>query len=414
MPTPTRKTVLTVAAITVVALLAVGYAWMTPSPQPSTQAPPGSHRFAAIRPSAPQQDQNAAVLRYYRSWKTAFVRQACTPGMYQIYSPDAAYPYIAEAQGYGLVITASIAELDPEAKTIFDGLLAYVLSHPSRINSDLAAAEQDETCTDRGGGNSATDGDMDIAYGLLLADRLWGSADRYNYRELAVRRIQALKASVVNPGSKLMQLGDWVTPADRPLFDISRTSDWNLQYFRAFETATGDPGWSTIRAAHQQAITRLQTTYSPATGLLPDFVRWTGNGVQPVRGKVLETSHDGDYHFNACRTPWRIGLDAVTSGSPASLQATQKINAWFKKVTGGDPTKVRSGYRLNGTAYGDGNDNAFWAPLAVAAMTDPASQQWLDALWTRLAAAPGDPQEYFGVSVQLQVMLAVSGNVPAL
>ena len=69
-------------------------------------------------------------------------------------------------------------------------------------------------------------------------------ADGYNYRELAVRRIQALKASVVTPRSQLTQLGDSVTPADRDLFDISRTSDWNLQYFRASETATGDPGWT--------------------------------------------------------------------------------------------------------------------------------------------------------------------------
>ena len=53
---------------------------------------------------------------------------------------------------------------------------------------------------------------------------------------------------------------------------------------------------------------------------------------------------------------------------------------------------------------------AFTAPFVVTAMTDPGSQAWLDALWTRLAATPISPSLYYGGSVQLQSMIVASGN----
>ena len=50
--------------------------------------------------------------------------------------------------------------------------------------------------------------------------------------------------------------------------------------------------------------------------------------------------------------------------------------------------------------------------LAVSAMIEPASgrsnQVWLDALWTRVAAAPA--QGYYNDSIKLATMLVVSGN----
>lgn len=35
----------------------------------------------------------------------------------------------------------------------------------------------------------ATDGDMDISYGLLLANKIWGGNDKINYIDEAVKRI---------------------------------------------------------------------------------------------------------------------------------------------------------------------------------------------------------------------------------
>jgi endo-1,4-beta-D-glucanase Y len=368
------------------------------------------YQFDIIRPAVSRPQMHERLVTFYQDWKAAFVRTGCTRDTYRIFSPDATYPYVAEAQGYGLVIAASMAPFDSQARRLFDGLLSHVLENPSSNNRDLMAAEMDQNCTKPAGGDSATDGDMDIAYALLLADRAWGSTGRYDYRRLALRRIDAIKTSTVNPASNLMLLGDWSRPSQPDLYGVSRTSDWNLQYFRAFEAATGDPAWAAIGRAHRAAIARLQTGFSPRAGLLPDFVQGSGARLRPAAGKVLETGRDGDYGFNACRTPWRLGIDALLSGDAVSTAAARTITRWFRTTTGDDPGKVGSGYTLNGAAFRSEPDSAFWAPLAVAAMTDPGAQRWLDALWSRLAVATVDPRHYFGDTLQLQVMIAVSGN----
>ena len=355
----------------------------------------------ALRPSGDQAMLDRTVIDAYGRWKAAFVRNGC--GSFQVISPDADHPYVAEAQGYGMVITATMAGADPDAKKIFDGLVDYVLAHPSSGNPDLLAAEQNASCKSVNGGDSATDGDLDVAYGLLLADRQWGSTGAHDYRRLAVKRIEAVKASEINAETHLLTLGDWATPDD-PLHRLSRSSDWMIDRFRAFEKATGDPGWATVRTAHQDLIASLQARHG--TGLLPDFVR---DG-RPVKGRALEDRHDGAYYWNALRDPWRIGDDALTSGDARSLAAARKLTTWIKGRTGGDPDRIAAGYELDGTPIGKDPEPAFTAPFAVAAMTEPSSQAWLDALWKTMAATAFDANDYFAASVQLQVMITVSGN----
>ncbi|MFI0989697.1 glycosyl hydrolase family 8 [Streptomyces exfoliatus] len=378
-----------------------------------TAVPFGSHLkpYAAgiLKPTGSQAAIDQKVVDYYNKWKTAFVRQNCGNGWYQIISPDADHPYVAEAQGYGMVVTATMAGADPDAKRIFDGLVKWKIDHPSAINPDLLAAEQDTACRSVNGGDGATDGDMDVAYGLLLADKQWGSTGTYNYKDLALKHIAAIKKDELNPTTKLLKLGDWSSSGDQYYY-ISRTSDWMVDHFRAFRRASGDTTWDAVRTAHQTQISRLQSTYAPGTGLLPDFVVDTNTTPKPAPGQVLEDPNDGAYWWNACRTPWRIADDAVTSGDATSLAAARKLNSWIKTKTGGDPNKIAIGYKLNGTQISSGSEAAFFAPFAVAAMTDPGSQAWLDALWNKMLATPVDTSSYFSASIQLQVMITASGN----
>ncbi|GHG26708.1 glycosyl hydrolase family 8 [Streptomyces zaomyceticus] len=378
-----------------------------------TGVPFGSHLkpYAAgmLKPSGSQAAIDQKVVDYYNRWKSAFVRQNCGNGWYQIISPDADHPYVAEAQGYGMVVTATMAGADPDAKKIFDGLVKWKIDHPSSVNPNLLAAEQDTACRSVNGGDGATDGDMDVAYGLLLADKQWGSTGTYNYKDLALKHIAAIKKDELNPTTKLLKLGDWSSSGDQ-YYWISRTSDWMVDHFRAFRTASGDTTWDAVRTAHQTQISRLQSTYASGTGLLPDFVVDTNTTPKPAPGQVLEDPNDGAYWWNACRTPWRIADDAVTSGDATSLAAARKLNSWIKTKTGGDPNKIAIGYKLNGTQISSGSEAAFFAPFAVAAMTDSGSQAWLDALWNKMLATPIDTSSYFSASIQLQVMITVSGN----
>jgi chitodextrinase len=375
--------------------------------------PFGSHQFpyaaGMLTPSGSQATLDQKVVDYYQAWKSAFVKQNCGNGWYQIISPDADHPYVAEAQGYGMVVTATMAGADPAAKTIFDGLVKYMLAHPSVNNADLLAAEQDTSCKSVNGSDSATDGDMDVAYGLLLADKQWGSAGTYNYKQLAIKHINAIKASELNPNTNLLTFGDWSTSGDET-YNMSRTSDWMVDHFRAFKTATGNSVWDTIRAKHQTVTTSLQANYAASTGLLPDFVINTNSSPKPATGQVLEDPNDGQFWWNACRDPWRIGADAVTSGDSASLASARKLNTWIKSKTGGNANSIATGYKLNGTAIDSSSDAAFFAPFAVTAMTDSGSQAWLDALWNKMLTTPVDTSSYYAASIQLQVMITATHN----
>ncbi|MFD4676431.1 glycosyl hydrolase family 8 [Lentzea sp. NPDC058450] len=369
------------------------------------------YAVGVLRPSGSTSTLDAEVVEYYQKWKAAFVKQNCGNGWYQIISPDAEFPYVGEAQGYGMVITAQMAGADPDAKKIFDGLLKYKLAHPSVNNPDLLASEQDTACRSVNGSDSATDGDMDTAYGLLLADRQWGSTGTYNYRQIALKNINAIKKSLINPSTSLLLMGDWSGPDDSRKYYGSRSSDWMSDHFRAFRAATGDGAWDTIRTKHQDLIAGLQSKYAPSTGLLPDFVQDTNSTVKPAVGKVLEEDeYDGKYWYNACRDPWRIGADAALTGDAKSVAAARKMNSWIKSKTGGDPNKIGVGYQLNGTQIQSGTDAAFLAPFAVAATTDAGGQAWLDALWNKMLTTPVQTDTYFGASIQLQVMITVTGN----
>jgi endo-1,4-beta-D-glucanase Y len=375
--------------------------------------PFGSHLFpyvsGMLKPTGSQSTLDQAVVTVYNKWKSYFVKQNCGNGWYETISPDADHPYVAEGQGYGMVITATMAGADSNAHTIFDGMVKYVLAHPSVNNADLLAAEQDSSCKSVNGSDSATDGDMDVAYALLLADKQWGSAGTYNYKQLAIKHINAIKASEVNPTTHLLKLGDWSSCCDT-LYYTTRPSDHMIDHMRAFRVATGDTAWDTIRSAHQTLITNLQSQYASSTGLLPDFVIDTNTTPKPPSGQVLESTNDGKYYWNSCRTPWRIGTDAVTSGSSASLASVRKMNTWIKSKTGGNPGSITDGYSLSGSSLDSGNDACFYAPFAVAAMTDSGSQAWLDSLWNHMVNRSFGSTEYYNMSVQLQVMIVVSGN----
>lgn len=129
-----------------------------------------------------------------------------------------------------------------------------------------------------------------------------------------------------------------------------------IDHFRAFRTATGDSAWDTIRNAHQTAIANLQSGFASSTGLLPDFVVNTNSSPKPAPGQVLEDPNDGQFWWNACRTPWRIGDDAVTGADSRSLAAARKLNSWIKSKTGGNPDQIALGYKLNGTQISSGSE----------------------------------------------------------
>ena len=387
----------------------------------SALADPPSHPFASshvafprgtLRPTRSVDELDQAIAAFYDVWKGRYVISGCGEGQLRI-KADAAEgkaSTVSEGQGYGMVIVALMAGHDPEAQPVFDQLFHYARKHPSSVDRRLMAWAQSEHCQDILGRDSATDGDLDIAYALLLADVQWGSGGAVNYRQEAERTLEAIVKHTVDPATHLTLLGDWVAP-DGDYAKATRSSDWMVDHFRAFATVSPSDWLPTIDA-HLDLATHMQATYAPTTGLLPDFITDTTDAPKPAPAKFLEAPTDGDFAWNACRTPWRLGVDALVSGDDRSIAAVRKMTAWIRKATGDDPSAVGESYKLDGTVLDPAFSQAFMAPFAVAAMHVPAevpgAQEWVDALWEQMVATP--PEGYYPDSIKLQVMLAMAGH----
>ena len=392
-------------------VLAAGAA-RRPFPQHTTYAP------GTIKPSQHSQENlDKAVLNTYRLWKLSYLKIGCGAGRFHVDpgpdvsgSPSARGIAVSEGQGYGLLIAAFVAGADPDAKRIFDGIYAFFRDHPSIGSPDLMAWKQVEGCMDLvpGGTHSATDGDMDIAYALLLADRQWGSDGAIDYRQEALKVIAALKAKVVNQQTHTLLLGDWVSANDPRYYNGTRSSDFMLDHLRVYAAATGDAEWTRVADASYALIASMQSKYSPKTGLLPDFIQDIDSAPAPVQPNYLESDSDGRYAYNACRAPWRIATDYLLNGDQRALAALKPLNSWVRATTAGKPQNIYAGYQLDGTAAANSFSIAFVAPLGVGATVSADNQEWLNALWDQVAGS--SVQGYYGDSLKLLSMIVMSGN----
>ena len=318
---------------------------------------------------------------------------------------------VSEGQGYGMMTVALMAGHDPDAQTIFDGLWRFAREHRSCNDNRLMLWRIPNRSF---GCSSATDGDLDIAYGLLLAHAQWGSGGAIDYATAARGVIAGLLGSAVGPRSRLPLLGDWVEPdGDRYNQWTVRTSDVMPGHFRAFRRATGDRGWKQVADAPLKVVQTIQEQFSRKTGLLPDFVQpvsASDHAPRPAQPGFLEGEFDGAYNYNAGRDPWRLGMDALLNADATSLRAAARISAWALEKTGGKPHRLRAGYRLDGTPLPNSDyfTTFFAAPLGVAAMTVPSQQRWLNALHD---AVRDVNEDYYEDSVTLLCLLVMSRNV---
>ena len=397
----------------IAALPALGKDELRPFPQHTV------YTKGTIKPTGSQADLDRAVMEFYRVWKTKYLRATDNGQRYVFCNAEKTFPKythsVSEGHGYGMLLAVLMAGADPDAHTDFDGLYRFFRQHPAENNADLMAWRQvsksntgtlTEGADDRG---SATDGDLDIACALLMADAQWGSRGAIDYRKEAVKVIVAIKAAETDTQSHTLTLGSWVD-TDSPHWGGLRPSDFMPTHLKTFAAVSGNPQWTQVASASYALLRDFIATYSPKTGLAPDFVTWKSGAYRPAPSGYLEGHNDGCFSYNACRVPWRVGTDYLLSGDQRALALLQPLNAWILDTTGGDPGKINAGYRLDGKPLGKDDSAAFIGPLAVAAMTDSSRQKWLNALWSDLLRRDPTQEDYFGNTVKLLTMIVISGN----
>lgn len=356
-----------------------------------------------------QATMNASVKSYYDYWKGKYVKNnlASLPGGYYVKgditgSADGFKPLgTSEGQGYGMIITALMAGHDANARTIFDGMFKTARAFKSSVNSSLMGWVVADSKNAQGHFSSATDGDLDIAYSLILANKQWGSSGSVNYLSEAKKMINAIKASNVTTSNRL-NLGDW----DSKSALNSRPSDWMLSHLRAFHSVTGDQTWLNVINSLYTAYSQVSNTYAPSTGLISDFI--VGNPAKPAPEYYLdEFKETNQYFYNASRVPLRIVMDYALYGDTRGKAIADKVTTWIKGKTGNSPSGIKAGYTLSGTALNSYSEAVFTAPLIASGTANKNNQAWVNAGWDTIK---NSKSSYFSDSFNLLNLLFISGN----
>ena len=378
-----------------------------------------TYTTGVIKPTvASQSSMDSTVQTYYNNWKSKYVKTTGGQGSWVDCGKACGNTdniAVSEGHGYGMVISAYMGD-----QATFDSLYSFYRAHLSDNGPNLMAWEQvlkNGKMVDNDGADSATDGDLDIAYGLLLADQQWGSSGSINYKATALNVMHDILSWDVNQTHWNLNAGDWAkgTTSDE---NHTRPSDYMTDHFIAFakyDTAN-TAKWNSVYNEVSSIVNYQMAHGSGTTGIVPDFMVLSGSNFVPVSGTYLETKHDGDFDYNSCRTPWRLSMSYIVNGKTDMLAVEQKTQSWIKSTTGGTPTKIRAGYYIkngtNGKSYVTYDDLPFTAPMAVNAMLGGSGgQAWLNSLWTSITGGDyGTYNDYYGDTLRMQVLIVLSGN----
>ena len=276
-----------------------------------------------------QEEMDDSVRSFYLAWKRHYVIPSTRPGEDYIWfeGTKGSNICVSEGQGYGMVIVALMAGFDPSAQETYDRLYRWYKSHPSTTSAHLMAWTQTKDGISMDGG-AATDGDMDIAYSLLLADAQWGRHSNIPYRQEALAMIHAIRHQEINQVTYTVMEDNTSKPRSRDYYDM-RSSDYMPDHLRAFRDATGDPFWDTVINNNYRVFRYLQNTYSPEVGLIPDFIkniRFSSESLTAAPGQVATAGKKSD--TSNVTGPGTTSLaDSAARTASAKSSAAKSIDA---------------------------------------------------------------------------------------
>jgi endo-1,4-beta-D-glucanase Y len=357
-------------------------------------------------------EMDDSVRSFYFQWKNRYIRKSQCSDAYYVWSENGGknHECVSEGQGYGMIVVALMAGADPSSQTTFDGLLKYYLEHPSKRSRVLMSWAQRSACG-HDEESSASDGDIDIAYSLLLADAQWSSRGNINYALKAKAIITGIMEQEINPITFSVLESNSIEADSRDYFDM-RSSDFIPSEFRSFYKATTDKGWLKTIDSCYRIFSFIQNQYSPDAGLVPDFIQSINKNPRPVKKHYLESKYDGIYNYNASRVPWRIATDYIITGNRRSRLFLEPINHWIRETTAGNPDNISAGYTLEGDDLKSRHFEAlsFISSFAISAMTDARNQEWLNKLWDYMIHFKLKDFDYFDNSIKMLTLIILSHN----
>ncbi|HEX2957833.1 MAG TPA: glycosyl hydrolase family 8 [Chitinispirillaceae bacterium] len=313
--------------------------------------------------------------KWYKSYKASSLLPECNGGIRT--ACENASETKVESMGWATIIAAYMGD-----KTTYDGLMKF-------YNSKLEGSggmSWHVTCTGVRQGGTAADGDLDVAYGAVVASWQWGGS----YTDNAKKLINNCKKLIANCSGTSVIMGG---------YGYGGCNETDMSYhtpafFRCFAEFTNDQAWSKLA---DDSYTLLNNGANKNTGLVPDW--------QSLSGGQASGGRNHSYGFDACRVPWRVALDYLWNGNEKAKTWCTTISNWANKI---GPANIKDGYNLDGSSTGRYHNMSYVGGFAVAAMCN--SQEVADAFGAEVARMNFDNYWYHGFLGNCY-MLAMTGNM---
>jgi endoglucanase len=323
---------------------------------------------------------NELVKSWYDNWKKTRLVE-CNGNLMP--AADSSSMSKVEAQGFAMVAVAYMGDKDA-----FDKLYNFYKSKTGSAGCGLSGWQTN--CGGVSDSGAATDGDIDVASGLVVAHWQWPTA---GYDEKAKTLLTNLRKMLLDCSGK------WTVypgcSGGRPWGGCNETdlSYYSPAFFRYFAKISGDDAWSKL-ADDTQKI--RDAAANGTTGLVPDW--------QSVSGTAGSGSRSGNYGFDAIRAPYKQCLDYLWNGTAEALTWCKKISGW---AYGLGVDKIKDGYQLSGSPSSNNHNMAAVGSFAVASMAN--TQDIADAFGAETAKMRDD--YWYSSYLGNLYLLALSGNM---
>jgi endoglucanase len=184
--------------------------------------------------------------------------------------------------------------------------------------------------SDRGGYNSATDADVDIALALIFAHERWNDQAYLDEAELIINDVWEKEVIIIAGKPYLTANNLEKFSSAKPITNVSYFAPYA---YRVFADIDPDHNWEGLVDTSYEVLAQTASSTldkKSSVGLPPDWVvlNKTTAKVEPTNINNLFTN----FGYDALRTPWRIALDYQWNKEPRAKAYLDKLqflsNTW--------------------------------------------------------------------------------------
>jgi endo-1,4-beta-D-glucanase Y len=406
-----------------------------PTPATSTTAFPFPQNRQKPGLLYPTNYLNSDVEAAYAKWKADLVVSDGGFQRIQRTASDSMGPCIpqgstvSEGIGYGMLIAVYMGD-----QSLFDDLWQYEQQHLDGTTKLMNWAPNGSSDPMNGCTGPAPDADEDMAFALVMADKQWGGQGSLSqsYKAAAAAQIHAIWTWEVSQykwltaGVSTDQHG-WANNAQENI------SYFAPAYYRTFAQVAVDPmacaqgvdpssanpqcdGWWNVIAQSYATINDALNSANgnQSNGLVPGWCDDSAGA--PCKATANASSSQPFYYqADACRTPFRVGLDAFWNGYAAAQSYVAKTTSFFVPI---GAAQILDAYNLDGTqnshAHPGTHSAAFVGPATVGAMgsaSNATNQAFIDDGYGLLVQDNAfQSGEYYDSSWTVMSLLMLTGN----